>query len=165
MSILADVPEGLEEFSLQFAALQQQTSDGAFRFQLKLLERGAAAGRDGPSQFQLEDMVDALRPMLLFPVRPRHIVDLDPPYCLGETEYERKSAQRVRWVWMSLAVEWMPPEARVRLPVFPLPLAKLEAPVHTFKYMLSLTAIWHLFFGFAIAHLDFGICFFVWFSL
>ncbi len=152
MSILVEPPPGLDAAHLgAFRALQSESSKDGFHVRLFALLR--VAGRpDSPlDTATLEDIVDKLRPSLLFACRPRIPSSLVPQvfdYPTGAAE--QRVAAAYTWKWFDMRIKWLDAETQNRHAHFPLPVACLkDCNLHRYRYLVSLSSIWHLSAGFA----------------
>jgi len=129
-----DILQNLQDANVQVAQLRlKRYEEGALR------NRRVSDGRALTPEV-LEQLLDALRQSVAWPVRPRlH----SSPLQLAIADSPPAPGGAYRWFWLDLPIDWLEADGRPRS-IFPLPVARLMAPHNECHHLLSMTALWHL---------------------
>ena len=156
MAILAALPDHLVGCERFFTALQNERTPDGFRLVLSRFVRVVCdeSNHCGLTMSKLEDVVDSIRQHLRFAVRPRMPTQMLPDeFNYDEGGVGKDDRSGYAWRWLPVQVPWVAQDA-VRRPQFPMPIyCLIGSAMGSYRYLWSITALWHLDSSFATAPL------------
>ena len=147
MALFVDLPPQLLDYRPVWNVLIGCDTREALEFRLTCFGRACQAGRPVLGQLvpraAFEELVDLLRAVRAWPVRPDSRIDVLPLEIQAVEQFDHAS---YTWRWLVLGVSWVCDDTQERHASIPFSVACL-APgnlVGGFQHVLSLSAIWHL---------------------